>query len=77
MLLLENMEERPALISINAEEYSKAVMHSAESGIVGGMIYDALLAQCALKVRAETIFTWNVDHFRRLEAEVAKRVRTR
>jgi predicted nucleic acid-binding protein len=76
MLFLENMEERLALISLDGEEYSKAVMHSAESGIVGGMIYDALLAQCALKVRAETIFTWNVEHFRRLGPEVAKRVRT-
>jgi hypothetical protein len=41
MLFLENMEERLALISINAEEYWKAVMNSAESGIVGGMIYDS------------------------------------
>jgi len=76
MLFLENMEERLALISLDAEEYWKAVMNSAESGIVGGMIYDVLLAHCALKVRAETIFTWNVEHFRRVGPEVAKRVRT-
>ena len=76
MLFLENMEERLTLISLDAEEYWKAVMNSAESGIVGGMIYDALLAHFALKVRAETIFTWNVEHFRRLGPEVAKRVKT-
>ncbi len=76
MLFLENMEERLAFISLDAEEYWKAVTHAAESGIVGGMIYDALLAQCALKARAETIFTWNTEHFRRVGSEVAKRVRT-
>jgi predicted nucleic acid-binding protein len=76
MLFLENMQERLVLISLDAEEYWRAVMHSAESGIVGGMIYDALLAQCALKARAETIFTWNVEHFRRVGPEVAKRIRT-
>jgi predicted nucleic acid-binding protein len=76
MLFLENMEERLVLISLDAEEYWRAVTHSAESGIVGGMIYDALLAHCALKARAETIFTWNVEHFRRVGPEVAKRIRT-
>jgi hypothetical protein len=43
---------------------------------VGGAIYDALLAHCALKAKADTIFTWNIDHFRRVGPEVAKRVRT-
>jgi len=76
MLFLENMQERLVLISLDAEEYWRAVMHSAESAIVGGMIYDALLAHCALKARAETIFTWNVEHFRRVGPEVAKRIRT-
>ena len=76
MLFLENMQERLVLISLDAEEYWRAVMHSAESGIVGGMIYDALLAHCAFKARAETIFTWNVEHFRRVGPEVAKRIRT-
>jgi len=76
MLFLESMKERLAFISLDAEECWKAVMHSAESGIVGGTIYDALLAHCALKARAEIIFTWNLDHFRRVGPEVAKRVRT-
>jgi len=35
-----------------------------------------LLAQCALKVNATTIYTWDLDHFRLLGPEVARRVRT-
>jgi len=76
MLFLESIEERLAFISLDGEEYWRAVVGSAESGIVGGAIYDALLAHCALKAKADTIFTWNIDHFRRVGPEVAKRVRT-
>lgn len=76
MLFLESMDERLTFISLDTDEYWRAIMHAAESGIVGGTIYDALLAHCALKARAETIFTWNIDHFRRVGPEVAKRVRT-
>lgn len=75
MLFLADMEKRLAFIALDAEEYWTALVHSAESGIVGGTIYDALLGHCALKARAEIIFTWNTDDFRRLGPEVAKRVR--
>ena len=76
LLFVEDMEKRLAFISLDGEEYWRAVTQSAESGIVGGTIYDALLAHCALKARADTIFTWNIDHFRRVGPEVAKRART-
>ena len=39
-------------------------------GVVGGGIYDALLAHCALKAGAETIFTWNAKHYSRCGPEV-------
>ena len=29
---------------------------------MGGGIYDAMLAHCALKAEAETIYTWNDRH---------------
>jgi hypothetical protein len=35
-----------------------------------------LLAQCALKVEAEIIYTWDARDFARLGKEIAKRVRT-
>ena len=42
----------------------------------GGLVYDALLLRCALKSRAEAIYTWNTKHFRRLSPESAARIRT-
>jgi predicted nucleic acid-binding protein len=76
MLFLADMAERLAFISLDAEEYWTAITTSAESGIVGGTIYDALLAHCALKAKADIIYTWDLGHFQRLGSEVAKRVRT-
>jgi predicted nucleic acid-binding protein len=76
MLFLESMEARLTFISLDSGEYWSALMRSAQSGIEGGTIFDALLAHCALKAGAEIIYTWNVDHFRRVGPEVARRVRT-
>jgi hypothetical protein len=49
------------------------VRQAAETGIVGGAVYDALLAHCALKSHAQTIFTWNVKHFQQMGPEIAHR----
>jgi len=76
LLFLENIRERLTLVTLDPEEYSAALHSAAANGIVGGAIYDALLAQCALKTRAETIYTWNVKHFQRINSEIARRVKT-
>jgi predicted nucleic acid-binding protein len=63
------------LVTLDAEEYFAAVRESAATGIVGGTVYDALLAHCALKAQAETIYTWNVKHFQQLAPEITRRVK--
>jgi predicted nucleic acid-binding protein len=37
---------------------------------VGGAIYDALIARCALNVGTDVLLTWNLRHFARLSAEI-------
>jgi hypothetical protein len=44
------------------------------TGVTGGTVYDALLATCALKVNAETIYSWNVRHYRELGPDVGTRL---
>jgi hypothetical protein len=44
--------------------------------ICGGAIYDLIVAGCALKAKAQTIYTWNLKHFNRLGPDVASRVKT-
>lgn len=76
MLFLASMAERLTFVALDAREYWAAIANAAESGIVGGTIYDVLLARCALKAKADIIYTWNIGHFQQLGGEVAKRVRT-
>ena len=76
LLFLKDLRERLAIVSLTEEEYVEALQNASNMGIMGGGIYDALLAYCAMKVKAETIYTWNVKHFNRLGKDVASRVRT-
>ena len=76
LLFLGNIRTRCNIVALTEEEYVKGVEWSAAAGIIGGGIYDALLAQCALKSGAETIYTLNVKHFIRLGPEIASRVAT-
>jgi hypothetical protein len=76
MLFLSDIAKRLTFITLEVEEYWSVIAAAAETGIVGGITYDALLARCAIKAKAEIIYTWNVAHFQRLGPEIAKRVRT-
>jgi predicted nucleic acid-binding protein len=74
MLLLREVRERLTLVALDQEEYYTAIERASIHGITGGTIYDALLASCALKARAEILYTWNTRHFQQFE--IAERVRT-
>lgn len=76
MLFLQNIRERLTLVGLTPSEYYAALQDAAAAGIVGGTVYDALLVRCALKVEAETIYTWNVKHFRQFGPEVLIRIKT-
>ena len=75
LLFLADVRATLALVSLTSPEYSKAIAKAAALGISGGGIYDALLAQCALKVNASALYTWNEKHFTRQGAEVSAIVR--
>jgi predicted nucleic acid-binding protein len=76
VLFLEDVRERLKIIHLTEEDYYLAISAAAGEGILGGTIYDALLARCALKSACEIIYTWNIGDFSRLGPEVAKRTRT-
>jgi predicted nucleic acid-binding protein len=75
LLFLENIRERLALIALTGEEYHAAIKDAAEAGVVGGTIYDGLIARCAQKAKADAIYTWNTRHFEQFGAAVVKRLR--
>jgi predicted nucleic acid-binding protein len=76
MLFVGSIRERLSLVSLDGQEYATMLQSSADLGIVGGSIYDALLAHCAIKVGAQTIYTWNLRHYSQFGAEVTRLLRT-
>ena len=61
-------------VAVTARMYENAVLRCAELGLSGGVIYDALLLECARSVSAERIYTFNIRDFQRLAPDLASRV---
>ena len=75
LLFLADVRARLAVISLAESDYVDVLASAAKNGLVGGGIYDALLAKCALNARSAVLYTWNVKHFTRLDPKVATLVR--
>ena len=62
------------MVWLDGDEYLAAINRIAGMGIVGGAVYDALIAACARKAKADVVYTWNTAHFKLLGDEVASKV---
>jgi predicted nucleic acid-binding protein len=76
LLFLGNVVERLAIVALNEGEYFRVIEEAAGNGMCGGAIFDAVIARCAVKAKAEAIYTWDLKHFNRLDENVASRART-
>jgi predicted nucleic acid-binding protein len=76
MLFVEEIRKRLTVVSLEEEEYFEAIGNAAHLGFTSGRVYDALLLRCAVKAKVQTIFTWNLKHFRAIAPELAGRMRT-
>ena len=76
MLFVGSIRERLSIIALDGDEYADALDAFAALGIVGGGIYDAMLAHCAIKAQSEAIYTWNVRHYAQCGPDVNRRLRT-
>jgi predicted nucleic acid-binding protein len=76
MLFIGSICEQLSLVSLDGDEYARALGAAAALGVVGGGIYDAMLAHCALKAGAETIYSWHARHYARCGPEVTRRLQT-
>jgi predicted nucleic acid-binding protein len=75
LLFIDEILRDFSIVALTAEEYTLAIRDAARDGVVGATIYDGLLARCAIKARADVIYTWNVKHFAQFP-EIKSRVRT-
>ena len=76
LLVRENVEKVGSVSALSAAEYAAALGRFAELGIAGGGVYDGLIAQVAIKVRADRLLTLNPDDFLRVWPEGADRITT-
>jgi predicted nucleic acid-binding protein len=76
LLFLENVRERLTIVTLSVEDYINAINVGAAAGIVGGTIYDASLARCALKAEADVLYTWNTKHFQQFSPNIIKRLKS-
>jgi predicted nucleic acid-binding protein len=76
MLFIGSIQQRLSIVALQGDEYAEALEASAARGIIGGGIYDAILASCAMKAEAKTIYSWNLRHYALCGPEVTRRLRT-
>ncbi len=76
LLFVENIRERLKLVWLNGDEYNAAIKLAAHTNVIGGTIYDALIARCALKAKADALYTWNTKHFEQFGSAIAERLKT-
>jgi predicted nucleic acid-binding protein len=65
---------RLTLVPLEKEDYAQTIAQAQKNGVRGGAIYDALHLAAARKVKADRIYTLNVNHFRLYAKELAARV---
>jgi predicted nucleic acid-binding protein len=76
MLFITDIRTRLTVVALTAEEYAGMLARFSGLGVMGGTIYDALLAGCALKSQARHLFTWNIRHYEQLGPEVSRLLKT-
>jgi predicted nucleic acid-binding protein len=74
--VVKQIRDRLTLISLTEQEYISTLDSVASASIVGGALYDAFIAQCALKANADVLLTWNVRDFVRLGSQIHRVVKT-
>jgi len=62
----ENVAEVCAVQELRGRDYRRVIERLSLAGFAGGIVYDALIAEAALKAKAVKIVTFNQSDFERL-----------
>ena len=76
MLFVQEVRDRLTLVPLDESEYIETIQQAASAGFTSGRVYDALLLRCAVKVKAQAVYTWNLKHFQTIAPGLAARIRT-
>jgi predicted nucleic acid-binding protein len=75
-LFIAGLCGRLQAVALTEAEYFDLINAYGATGIVGGGIYDAVHARCAVKAGVEVLLTWNLRDFMRFEEAVTRLVKT-
>lgn len=73
--LLERCLQYLDAVPLETADYQAAIAQMTTLNLPGGGIFDALIAQAALKISADQILTLNPNHFTRLNSTIAQIVK--
>ncbi|HSE83473.1 MAG TPA: PIN domain-containing protein [Thermodesulfobacteriota bacterium] len=62
-LLEANFMTTTKMIALDSKSYRTLLRKASDEGIAGGRLYDAVIAACALRAKAEVLLTFNESHF--------------
>lgn len=69
-LALASLRDRMELEPITLEDYLRVLGDARRSGVQGGLIYDALHAHVARRLKVQKIVTFNIRHFRHVAPDL-------
>jgi predicted nucleic acid-binding protein len=75
-VIIQQLRRRLRVVSLTEAEYIATIEDVAARGLMGAMVYDALLMRCAVKCQATRIVTWNAKHFKLVAPELAASIAT-
>jgi predicted nucleic acid-binding protein len=69
--LIDRFTNDIEIVPLDQKGYMDAMRRVSSLGISGGVIFDALLAQCAVNHQCDALYTFNIKHFSRLGSDIA------
>ncbi|MEH1939659.1 MAG: PIN domain-containing protein [Nostoc sp.] len=70
-MIIVDMSQYLEAVPLLFDDYQAAIAQMATLNLPGGGIFDALIAQAALKAEVDTLLTLNPNHFNRLANAIA------
>jgi predicted nucleic acid-binding protein len=75
-LIENNIKNLAKIISLSAKDYFKILDKVSHSNLSGGIVYDAIIMECALISNADEVLTFNIKDFLKLANIFPVKVRT-
>ncbi len=73
-LIQQNIVDVFEVITLSEQDYMSVIKHLSELGVIGGVIYDALILKAAIKANVDCVITLNTEDFKRVYPDFADKI---